>query len=497
MVAPESSSPIISVEIDGQPRKMLIDTGGFWSLIDPAIAAGFPTRRSEVTGRLGLDGIELARAVTAPSVQLGPIKAEHVDFFAAPPGYVGVDGTLGANWLKLLDVEIDPVRRTVSFFSQKHCDGQVVHWPHRDVAVLPVRFDRIGSLMTIPVTLDGEEMRATIDTGSSETVLSLRAASRLFGLEPGGPGVEPLGDYRGKGDVIRQVYRHKFKSLELEGIAFKNPSITLAPVYRNGPELILGMHELSGLHLYFAYREGKLYATSARSDIAEQQTAGTTPPGVDPLARTNARDLLQQAQRAAAGNDRSGAEAAIAQAIKIDPTYAPSYLARAWIEYGKQDSTAALADLSKAITLDPELGPAYRLRSMLYLAQGKSSEALNDANQDVALDPRSATALNGRCWIAATLNLLEPALQDCNAALAIAPNNAAILDSRALVHLKAGRLDDAIADYDAALKLAPKLASSLYGRGLARRQKGDSAGSAADIAAASGIDPDIAKHFGK
>src|ERR1700755_2466542 len=55
--------PVISVLLDGKPRKTLLDTGGFWSVVTPETAASLPRYRSPVTGGLGARGRKLSELI--------------------------------------------------------------------------------------------------------------------------------------------------------------------------------------------------------------------------------------------------------------------------------------------------------------------------------------------------------------------------------------------------------------------------------------------------
>ncbi len=502
MLADEYGSPIVSTMLDNQPRRMLIDTGGFWSLIDPAIGPQYNPKSLGVTGMLGLEGIRITKVARIPSLQLGVVKFSYGEFFLSPPHYNdNFEGTLGANWLKTMDVEIDPVTKKVSLFSQQHCEGNVIYWPHQDEAVVPLDIDRMQGTISISIKLNGKEIRAVIDTGSPETFLSTRTAERVFDLTRESPGAEAMSLDDEDVDKSKKSFRYKFDSLDLDGIDFKNPWLMVTPMVRQGPDMIIGMHHLAGLHMYFAYDEKKLYVTTAHGDIAARRAAGDASIAAtdieDPLARTNARDYVQTGETALDKRDFDRAGAAVARAIEVDPQYVPAYLLRAHLHWEKGEHEQATADIARAIRLDPQNPQVYELRMSLLQRSGDYVSAFADADQLVKFSPRSAVALNNRCWLGAILGHLDAALPDCNAALEIDPKSAATRDSRAFVQFKAGRLDLALTDYTAAIDLDPKQASSLYGRGLIKKQKGDLAGAQADIDAATRIDKDIAQHFGK
>jgi len=76
----DDGTPVVSLRLDGKQRDVLLDTGGFWSLIDPAITRFYPHHRSRVVGQLGLQGIPLTKAVTLPSVEIGSEKNTTVVF---------------------------------------------------------------------------------------------------------------------------------------------------------------------------------------------------------------------------------------------------------------------------------------------------------------------------------------------------------------------------------------------------------------------------------
>ena len=61
-------SPIISIGIDGQQRKFLLDTGGFWSLISPNVITAYKPVTAPVLGRLGLQGLRRLASVEVRAV---------------------------------------------------------------------------------------------------------------------------------------------------------------------------------------------------------------------------------------------------------------------------------------------------------------------------------------------------------------------------------------------------------------------------------------------
>jgi tetratricopeptide (TPR) repeat protein len=472
IVANDTGSPIVSILIDRQPRNVLIDTGGFWSFLDPSITGGFEVRRSPVQGFLGLNGLRLSTLVKVPSVQVGDMSASDMEFFEAPRGYMNLVGpssfvaTLGANWLDQFDVEIDPLDNRVSLFSGDHCDGRVVYWPSSDMVEIPVRIDQHAKLLTIPISLDGKEITALIDTGAPFTVLSSRAAEKLFGLSAGSPGMQEGPRDTDLSGTSRQTFRYQFKQLELGGIAFQNPWLTIASITNGGVDLILGMHQLRGLHLYFAYGEEKLYITTARGDEAARH-GGQQPNNsgsVDPLAQTNLTDLLMTADSALRNKDYDGASVAVRSALALDPHSVRALITRAAIHEAKGERDGAIEDLSQAILIDPKTLPGRMYRSQLYFVARDYAKALTDANEAVEVGSNYAPVYIMRSQIDAAMGSWNDALQDITAAMRIDPNNLAAYFLRSQIYGTTGDYQDALADADHVVHAQPKSADALNNR---------------------------------
>ena len=506
MLQDENFSPVITVQLNDKPAKMLLDTGGFWSLVSPAMAAGLPVRASPVIGALDIQGLPLDRLVKMPSVQIGPAKLANVDFFLAPQAYVEkIDGTLGANWLSQFDVEIDPVKNTASLFLHDHCEGQVVYWPHDDLAVVPFTLVRGERHVRLTLQLAGKDVTVMIDTGAPDSVLSTRAAKRLFGLTPDSPGMEEMASDQDILGHVHKYYRYKFSTLDMGGIAFRNPGISIADFADNDDkDMILGMRQLHALHLYFAYGEKKLYVTSARGDIA---AAGGTPAGQsDPLARVNATSLREDAIVKLDKGDRDGALAAIEQAVKLDPSYADGYLVRADIHATRGERDLALKDYAHTLEIDPNNLAAYVDRSRLEWQTGSKAQAiadvglalgrnpdfvrgyearagyeasnrdwnsaLADAGQLIRIQPNKVDGYSLRAQLYAASGDFAHAYEDETIAVKLAPKSAAALNNRCWFGAILGKLDDALDDCDSALDIAPKDPAALDSRGFVRLKKG-------------------------
>jgi predicted aspartyl protease len=268
----DSSHIYIPATIAGVRTRLMLDTGGWWSVVrnEIADAAGLKARTSYDVWIVDSAGKKQDKYVTVPELRLGAtgnvVFGKPVDFVVVP----GLDskpieqfgGTIGLNFFTRMDLEIDNAGKTISLFKQDHCKGAGVHWANEAVTL---RFKRDpGNPIAMPIVaadLEGQIVRTLIDTGSTVTSMQLEHAKRRFGLTPQTPGVEPSGQIHLPGGSIVETYSYTFKALTISGIRFENVTVHLGDF--DEADLVLGMNEIKKLHLYFAFKDQMIHITAA------------------------------------------------------------------------------------------------------------------------------------------------------------------------------------------------------------------------------------------
>lgn len=278
---------VVKATVNDQERNFLVTTGRGLSSVTPAVAKELGiTARDLPRNKQIYDfrGNRFRSFVTLSSVNVAGNTGSNFDFLIEPdPSAIDprIAGEIGKNVLGNFDVDFDFAGRKVNLLSQQHCPGRVVYWSNA-FAEVAFTLDKNGNIM-VPMTLDGKQIEAMIDTAATNTLLDRAVARKLFGLDESSPDVEKIPD--AASDSPAQ-YRHRFKSLAVEGVKVENPMIDLFSnamkrgffkenagklstdrVYGPGDlktaDLILGLNVLSKLHLYIAYGEQKLYVTKA------------------------------------------------------------------------------------------------------------------------------------------------------------------------------------------------------------------------------------------
>jgi hypothetical protein len=270
----------VPVKIAGTDRMMLVnlavpDTGIVRRVADELHLPIEPISRYYLSAMFTGDRVE--GFVTLPEIQLGSSvgRNAHVLAFAGTQVRPDIAGVLGTGVLSNFDTELDLRNAKLNLFSKDHCEGAVVYWANT-FASLPYSLGDLKQTY-FDAALDGESAHMSLITRGTGSFMMLSTAKRLFGLEPGSPGMTVLlRDAAG----APAAYRYPFKQLVLGGVAVNNPAIDILPdsgsgclpraivqgrvmECRGGVDLYLGLNVVQQLHLYFSTGERTLYVTAA------------------------------------------------------------------------------------------------------------------------------------------------------------------------------------------------------------------------------------------
>ncbi|HVJ51567.1 MAG TPA: retropepsin-like aspartic protease [Aliidongia sp.] len=279
---------LVPVVLDGKPLNFLLDTGASESALfsDTAERLQLQTRPMQHARLSNVEGHSIDRYVTGKTFTLGGRTVESRSFVVFPRNGAPDDaasGLLGADFLSQFDLEIDPVNHRIRLFSQDHCPGRAVYWADAYVDV-PLEVNWFRHIF-VSAELNGQKLRALLDTGASQVFLSIPAAEAHFGLTTASPGVTRVTPEAASASSDMVYYRARLDTLSIEGIAMRNPTIFLLPDklyetlgkddfrgqgqvsrdFADLPELTIGTSVLQKLHLYIAYGEKRLYATAANA----------------------------------------------------------------------------------------------------------------------------------------------------------------------------------------------------------------------------------------
>ncbi len=235
--------------------------------------------KSDVTGgRVVAGGKDRSEEkVTVPELSFQGLTPFKTQFLIAKDDGRTLDysGTFSINNFRQISFEfdLDFAARTVRFFSREHCSERAVDWTTPTVSTLKFTIDGNGYIR-FPVTVDGKEVLAVLDTGLGVTSLDFAYAGRIFGIKKGDPSLTKVRELPDG----RVVYSRPFQTIAFGDIKVESPTIILVPdalgrgegtaptgsrVNRatsgSLPPLVVGMSVLRNLRVHISPDEGRLY----------------------------------------------------------------------------------------------------------------------------------------------------------------------------------------------------------------------------------------------
>jgi predicted aspartyl protease len=269
-IAPSGGYISVPGDIDGRSGNFLVDTGGFTEVLSESVASeiGIPSKRGN--GWMGVfGGIRLTHYVVAQKFKLGNLVGERRTFILAPQSAFPSDviGMIGPATLTNYDVEFDFANAKMNLFRPGDCSDHAIYWTHDPAAAVTIDVNE-SRHMTIPVSMNGRTIKATIDTGAGRSAMDIASAAYLLGVDEDDPQFKSKGNLVINGKSGMEGYKVKFPPLTFEGIAVTNPDIEVfdnAHMDTDGHWMILGMDVLRNLHMYIAYQKRLLFLTGAEA----------------------------------------------------------------------------------------------------------------------------------------------------------------------------------------------------------------------------------------
>jgi predicted aspartyl protease len=264
----------VPVRINNRPVSMVFDTGSKLSSISSELADELGVQRDSTRfGGAFLNNVAITQEANVDQFRIGPLLSDHGWKVLIVPNtaiHNATFGLLAPDFIKDDDIEIDFYHGKFNIFRHNRCDGHVVYWTHDPYAAVPMTLDS-NNHINVQAVLDGRAVNVTIDTGSSNSVMSLDAARSLFGWDMNEPRLKSLGSQKINGGQPTPLYKFPFSSLSFEGIAILNPQITLIPQEHfmrtrdHDVNIIIGVSVLRQLRMYIDYRDHMLYLTDAEA----------------------------------------------------------------------------------------------------------------------------------------------------------------------------------------------------------------------------------------
>lgn len=259
---------VVPTLVDGKPASFVLDTGSERTLVSETAVRQLALRRDEwvATTMHGVGGDVTRRDAVPRTLLLGglPLHRRTADAdinlaVADLPAEVGghpIAGLLGADILASYDLDLDLPNRTLRLFTVQGCRGDFIPWtqPHAAIpAVQPVR-----DVLVLPAVLDGQVLRAQLDTGSAATLVIGPGIARLA-LPAGVPGPPVHGV--GRETVGTQL--HRFAHMQVGPVVETGRTVPLARVFAlRVIDMLLGADWLAARRVWVSYATSQVFVES-------------------------------------------------------------------------------------------------------------------------------------------------------------------------------------------------------------------------------------------
>ncbi len=261
-----SGLPLIDGTIAGKPVRMVLDTGADRTLLSEAAVRRLGLRRdSRATRSAGIGGSFAAFDALAGAIHFGnvsvPLSSVVVGNFALGLSESQVDGLLGADLWRQLDVDLDLPARTATFYRAQLCRRSAPPWPGPAIGIagLPGPANRL----LLPAALDGQGAVAIFDTGAQVSGVSFRLAARTAEADAPARDVR----VRGAGASVAKLKARRFASFRVGPLLFNNPVLPVLPLPQFADALV-GQDMLRGCRAWFSFAARQLFLA------APEMTAG-------------------------------------------------------------------------------------------------------------------------------------------------------------------------------------------------------------------------------
>lgn len=263
-----SEGVTVPMAIGDETASFLLDIRDGFSLISASYAKRRGLPRSDISRRFRFTDIQLDGNATIPELSIGQLHFKNVTMPRVDTpkfGKDGIEGVIGLDQLSGYDVELDFKSGKMNLYSLGLCPGNVVYWAS-SYAVIPFTIDAANH-PSIAAKLDGKDVTAGFDLETEFGVINSAPARRIFGIS-----MEGLTKVDGLPQGMPATYKYPFNTLQIGAFSFAHPEVYIwdfesdcrvTPRCFGASDITIGSHELRQLHLYFAFKEGKLYATTA------------------------------------------------------------------------------------------------------------------------------------------------------------------------------------------------------------------------------------------
>ncbi len=280
-VRPGRGAPLIEGAVNGQKIDIMLDTGSGTMILRSA-ADRLGLTRQQVRGAqvFGIGGETHVETALVDEFRVGQSTRKNLRLIVAGERDFGsrIDAILGEDFFDQIDVEFDLPHNAVRLFQPTDCAGVLLaYWATQGASEIEMEpFYDAGPRIVLTVQVNGQPMRALLDSGSFTSVLDKSTAERL-GITPDSPGVVAGGKGGGLGSKSVDFWIAPLQSFAIGNETIQDTTMRFADLWKDAtytptgshlprkvggtPSMLLGADFLRAHRVLVAHSQRKVYFT--------------------------------------------------------------------------------------------------------------------------------------------------------------------------------------------------------------------------------------------
>jgi predicted aspartyl protease len=291
-------SPHVEGVVNGQPIKVLLDTGATGTSLMRPVAERLQLPLSHTDDRsFGIGGDSEKYHASVKEFGFGPARWKNIRMAVTWDSQDdSIDAMVGANYLLQNDIELLLRDKLIHFFKPEDCKDTFLGYWDPDATVLPMIDLRSGDLRAeVMIQVNGKPVRALIDTGAYSSFIDEKAAASLGVQKPAdgsapektvvGIGTREVAAWVGRFDSVAigaEVIQHtKLTVMDMWGAARRDLGYWGSESLDNSPQVVLGADFLTSHRVLLAMSQRKVYLSYLGGPVF---AAAATKPASTPSA---------------------------------------------------------------------------------------------------------------------------------------------------------------------------------------------------------------------
>lgn len=232
----------VAGEINGQPARILIDSGAAASMIwrPSAKRYGLHLRDASQVRFVGVGGESYVQQAEVETLKIGGFEAHKINLPVAGDTEWTTDMILGVNFFAAVAIEFDLPHRKVRLLQGPGCaPPQFAYWARTFAEIELTSKPADSGSFHLKVQLNGQDVDAILDSGASLSTVSVEDAARVgVTHSDAAPGSERA--VRGIGPAAIEAWTGAFDSFSIGAESIRHTHLNVANLQKNMNDVRVG-----------------------------------------------------------------------------------------------------------------------------------------------------------------------------------------------------------------------------------------------------------------